>query len=853
MNRTIFTSLSLLGGLALAGAALAQPAPPAPAPPPPGTPPAPAPPPAATPPAGEAPPPVAPPAAGPPAPAAPPAAAAGGGFSYGTDFGGDGSAEGDAEGAPEEPTGAEENEWRRYTLGTHNSLSGSTGLLRVSSAGSGAPGTFRVAFLASYFGGTGFLCGKDCPSPVGGAPAAEDDVSRVGASFNVSATLFPFLEAYVGMHSHATSNDQGRPQLLQVLGDTDLGVKGFMPHRDDRIFGFGGEAQLWLLNGTGGVGVDGAGTSFAVRALGTLDLHNRTDPNARIPLQLHLNLGYYADNSGKLVSDVERRRGGRITRIERFGLDVNRIDAFQVGLGAEAIFPVVRPFLEWTIDVPNNRQSYTCNVSRVYAGDGCLGNDGGFATTPSRLTVGARLFPVWDGIAVVAAADIGTGATSEFIEEVSPELPWNLWLGVSWAADTQKPKPVIERVEVEKAAPPPPPPLPPERYVSGQVIEKGTTTAVADAVIRYEGRPLTGMVADAEGRFTTGNLDPGIYTFAVTASGYRDGQCSATVPDSAPAAAAPPAAAPPGYVAPGAAPPGAAPPGYVAPGYAPPGAVPPGAVPPGAVPPGSVPPGSVPPGAAPPGAPPAPGAAPPGAPTPEAPSGEAAPGGQGGMVMINITCELEALPRVGNVVGGLLDGETNGPVRGGKVKITDKLNRELELDADEYGAFRFERVPPGPVKITVTAPGYLTSVTEIDVRAREDVRASITLNKKPKQPNVVVTANELKLKKPVHFEHDSAKILPDSMGLVEEIADVLTQKGTLRVEIQGHTDDTGTPGYNTRLSQERADAVRDALVRLGIDPTRLEAKGYGKDKPLVPNVSDANRARNRRVQIVILK
>jgi outer membrane protein OmpA-like peptidoglycan-associated protein len=220
----------------------------------------------------------------------------------------------------------------------------------------------------------------------------------------------------------------------------------------------------------------------------------------------------------------------------------------------------------------------------------------------------------------------------------------------------------------------------------------------------------------------------------------------------------------------------------------------------------------------------------------------------------SVTCELEALPKVGNIVGGLIDAASNAPVPSASVKITDKLGRELELSADASGAFRFENVPPGAAKITVTAEGYLPSVTELEVKPQEDLRASISLNKRPKRANVVVAARELKLRKQVHFAHDSADIDPDSDALVQEIADVLNKRADItHLEIQGHTDNTGSPIYNQRLSQQRADAVRDALIKLGIDAGRLDAKGYGQEKPLVPNVSAANRARNRRVQLMIKK
>jgi outer membrane protein OmpA-like peptidoglycan-associated protein len=119
---------------------------------------------------------------------------------------------------------------------------------------------------------------------------------------------------------------------------------------------------------------------------------------------------------------------------------------------------------------------------------------------------------------------------------------------------------------------------------------------------------------------------------------------------------------------------------------------------------------------------------------------------------------------------------------------------------------------------------------------------------------VVVTDKELKLKKEVHFQHDSAQILPDSMGIIEEAADALRAHAEIgNVEVQGHTDDSGTPDYNLRLSGERANAVREALILNGVEPNRLTARGYGQEKPLVPNTNEANKAKNRRVQLMIQK
>lgn len=105
----------------------------------------------------------------------------------------------------------------------------------------------------------------------------------------------------------------------------------------------------------------------------------------------------------------------------------------------------------------------------------------------------------------------------------------------------------------------------------------------------------------------------------------------------------------------------------------------------------------------------------------------------------------------------------------------------------------------------------------------------------------------------VYFDFNRATLRPESEKELQEVLRVLQRYPEIRAEIQGHTDGMGTHEYNDRLSAARAAAVRDYLVNHGVDPSRLEARGYGKRVPVATNDTQEGRQLNRRVELKILE
>ncbi len=114
----------------------------------------------------------------------------------------------------------------------------------------------------------------------------------------------------------------------------------------------------------------------------------------------------------------------------------------------------------------------------------------------------------------------------------------------------------------------------------------------------------------------------------------------------------------------------------------------------------------------------------------------------------------------------------------------------------------------------------------------------------------IITDCEVRITQQIHFEFDKDVIRKDSYPVLDAVVDILNKNPEVKLEIQGHTDNVGSAKYNQNLSERRAQSVRMYLVSHGVTPDRITSKGYGLERPIVPNDTAANRALNRRVQFV---
>jgi peptidoglycan-associated lipoprotein len=104
----------------------------------------------------------------------------------------------------------------------------------------------------------------------------------------------------------------------------------------------------------------------------------------------------------------------------------------------------------------------------------------------------------------------------------------------------------------------------------------------------------------------------------------------------------------------------------------------------------------------------------------------------------------------------------------------------------------------------------------------------------------------------VHFAYDSAVVRKGEKANVQSVAEVLSRDASTKLLIEGHCDERGTEEYNRSLGERRALSLRQALAKIGVDPSRIRTISYGKDKPADPGHDESAWSKNRRGEFVLL-
>jgi outer membrane protein OmpA-like peptidoglycan-associated protein len=630
------------------------------------------------------------------------------------------------------------------------SLSGPVGLFRTLTGDSGKQGTFRIGLHIGGFQTDNFLV-------AGNGTQKGDTNGKFSGDLTIGYTPWKYIEAYLGIFNasnHNTRNDPGRtdPEVILSLGDLGLGLKGRYPVW--KAFDLALHLGVRFLNSVSGISFDGSSTNFAADLIGSFDMRHM-EATKNVPLRFHLNLGFYLDNSIKLLPAGQCARStgndpcirSRVVETFAYGINSSRV-RFSLAADTPAMIRSVglSGFFEYHVDasVGDGDQVVLNALKGSISGDRLTGN------IQQWVTLGLRVRP-WQGLVLDAGIDIG--AQSPGFQYGPPVAPWYLTFGAAYAYDPStwaqpKTKVVTKTItrEISRG--------PVVGKVRGVVRDQATKKVLAGATVRYLNRRENPQVSGDDGTFTSYGFTPGLVVLEVSRDDYNPMRVETN----------------------------------------------------------------------------------------------AVAGGETPVEVL-----LTAKPPQAGTLRGKVTDDGGLPVAA-NVRLTPAQGGNA-IDADLEGPGIFSaKLPGGEYSMEVTAQNYLSKQRQLTVTAGQLQSVDVVLHKKPATSHVALTKTEIAIKGTIHFGTNNAEIKPDGEQLLDEVVDVMVKNPQLRkIRVEGHTDNRGNPELNLALSKARAAAVVQYLVKQGIDPARLESEGYGATQPLVPNLSPANRAKNRRVTFRILE
>lgn len=200
----------------------------------------------------------------------------------------------------------------------------------------------------------------------------------------------------------------------------------------------------------------------------------------------------------------------------------------------------------------------------------------------------------------------------------------------------------------------------------------------------------------------------------------------------------------------------------------------------------------------------------------------------------------------------------NGPISGIVIKMTAPDGTAFYTRETDSVGYAEVLVPAGQrYEIEYLSLGRRNTSASVNVPAgpRQDIRLTMRYRRRREAPpeiNAPAQPEERFVLEGILFDSNRATLQPDSFPRLDRVVEYMTHRPNTRIRVAGHTDNEGNPRRNQTLSEERARAVRDYLVSHGIDASRIEAVGYGDQRPIASNDTEEGRRQNRRIEAIEL-
>lgn len=224
--------------------------------------------------------------------------------------------------------------------------------------------------------------------------------------------------------------------------------------------------------------------------------------------------------------------------------------------------------------------------------------------------------------------------------------------------------------------------------------------------------------------------------------------------------------------------------------------------------------------------------------------------GQGGLDLFTFELHEAARPLPVTYVKGLVFDKLSKNKLGSTIEIIDISNGDTvaQTNSNELSGQFLASLPSGKTyAFNVYSDGYLFYSDQFELKNKRTVEPFKLIV--PLEP--IKVGAKIALRN-IFYESGSFKLKNESMYEITKLVQFLKENPDVRIEISGHTDNTGVDQTNLTLSTNRAKSVYDWLIKQGIAADRLVYKGYGKSQPLEPNTTEAGKARNRRTEIKII-